>query len=61
MKQSKILDNIQDQMKPGKITLSGFLGNDDRKLIDILTEDDAKVKRMDLSHEEIAQKMIYFK
>jgi len=61
MKQSKILDNIQDQMKPGKITLSGFLGNDDRKLIDILIEDDAVVKRMDLTHEDIAQKMIYFK
>lgn len=57
MKQSPQLQKIQEQMKPGVITLHGFLGSDDRNLIDILTEDDGSVKRLGLTHEQIAQKM----
>ena len=44
-------------MKPGAITLYGFLGPDERNLIDILTEDDGTVKRLGLSHEHIAARM----
>lgn len=45
-------------MKPGIITRDGFLGTDARNLIDILVEDDALVKRMNLDHQSIAQRMI---
>ena len=48
-------------MKPGVITLDGFLGSDTRNLIDILTEDDAEVKRMELTHERIAEGMAAFR
>ncbi len=61
MKQTPEYDKIQELMKPGKITKDGFLGIDERNLIDIIIEDEAKVKRMGLTNQEIADKMIYFK
>lgn len=61
MKQTPELDKAQERMKPGVITRDGFLGNDKRKLIDILIEDDAEVKRLDLTHKRIANRMIYFR
>lgn len=57
MKQSPDLSIAQANMKPGVITLQGFLGPDDRNLIDILTEDDGEVKRLGLSHEQIGRRM----
>ncbi|MFP4497475.1 MAG: hypothetical protein ACLFQV_04630 [Vulcanimicrobiota bacterium] len=57
MKQTVQMQNIQDRMKPGIITLSGFLGEDGRNLIDILESDDAEVKRLGYTHEQIADKM----
>ena len=57
MKQSPELSIAQKNMRPGVITLYGFLGPDDRNLIDILTEDDGKVKRLGLSHELIGRRM----
>lgn len=57
MKQSPELQKIQESMRPGAISLEGFLGTDDRNLIDILTDDDGKVKRLGLSHEQIAARM----
>lgn len=57
MKQSKELDRIQDEMKPGVITYQGFLGTDDRKLRDIIESDDAAVKRMGLTHKKIADRL----
>jgi hypothetical protein len=61
MKQSPQLTKIQEQMRPGVITLDGFLGNDTRNLIDILIEDDGRVRRMGLTHQQIAQRMQYFR
>lgn len=58
MKQTVQLAKIQERMQPGIITRDGFLGTDRRNLIDILVEDDAAVKRMDLTHETIARRMI---
>jgi hypothetical protein len=58
MKQTVQLARIQEKMKPGVITRDGFLGTDSRNLIDILVEDDETVKRMDLSHALIAQRMV---
>ena len=58
MKQTEQMKEIQEKMKPGVITLDGFLGSDDRNLIDILVEDDAEVKRLNLTHEIIAARML---
>ncbi len=57
MKQTEQMKEIQERMKPGIIALDGFLGPDDRNLIDILVEDDAEVKRLGLTHENIAARM----
>ena len=57
MKQTKILDDIQRQMRPGVITQAGFLGTDRRKLVDILAQDDAAVQRLGLTHARIAARM----
>ena len=61
MKQTPEYDSIQRQMLPGVITLEGFLGTDTRKLIDILSEDDAAVRRSEKTHEQIAQRMQFFR
>ncbi len=58
MKQTVQMDRIQEKMQPGVFTRDGFLGTDRRKLIDILLEDDEAVKRMDLTHQRIAERMI---
>ena len=57
MKQSPELSIAQANMRPGVITLYGFLGPDDRNLIDILIEDDGAVKRLGLTHEQIGRRM----
>lgn len=61
MKLSPDMRKIQERMQPGVITRDGFLGNDRRNLVDILEEDDAEVRRMGLTHQEIANQMLYFK
>jgi len=58
MKQTVQLQQIQDRMRPGVITRDGFLGTDRRNLVDILVADDAAVKRLGLSHQSVAQRMI---
>jgi hypothetical protein len=57
MKQTSALDRAQENMRPGAITLDGMLGHDPRKLVDILTEDDATVKRLGTTHHAIAQRL----
>lgn len=59
MKQKPQYDRIQLNMLHGKISSSGFLGNDERKLQDILNEDDLLVSAMGYSHKAIAQRMRY--
>ncbi len=61
MKQTVQMDTIQHNMQPGVLSLEGFIGTDTRKLVDILIEDDAAVKRLNLTHQEIALKMIDFR
>ena len=58
MKQSPQLQKAQNAMRPGVITRDGFLGHDTRNLVDILIEDEAEVQRLNLTHAEIAQRMI---
>ena len=57
MKQMPGLDKVQANMHPGVISLEGFLGDDARKLADILIEDDAAVRRLGLTHARIAAGM----
>ncbi len=57
MKQTQQMKEIQERMRPGVITLGGFLGDDGRNLVDILEEDDAEVKRRGLTHQGIAARM----
>jgi len=57
MKQSPQMQRIQENMRPGAIALEGFLGRDTRNLADILEEDNSAVRRLDLSHGVIAQRM----
>ncbi len=61
MKQSPQLGKAEEAMKPGVITKEGFLGTDVRHLVEILTEDDAEVARLGLTHEVVADRMKYFK
>lgn len=58
MKQTPRMQRIQDAMKPGVITLQGFLGKDTRNLADILLEDDAEVRRLGYTHGGIATRMM---
>lgn len=60
MKQTPDLEKVQERMKPGVISSYGFLGTDDRKLIDILDEDDKKVTALGLTHQKIADRLQYF-
>ena len=61
MKQTPAYDAIQQQMRPGVITLEGFLGTDTRNLIDIINADDAAVRQAETTHTQIAQRMQYFR
>jgi len=58
MKQTPRMQSIQEAMKPGVITLHGFLGKDTRNLSDILVEDDAVVRRLGYTHGDIATRMV---
>lgn len=60
MKQTALLDRAQANMRRGKLTRDGFLGTDDRPLIDILDGDQAAVRRLGLTHAEIAARMRHF-
>lgn len=57
MKQTPIYDRIQQRMKPGVITLEGFLGDDKRALIDIIEADRLTVRNLGVTAEAIASKM----
>lgn len=57
MKQTPKLDRIQRLMQPGVISKEGFLGNDTRKLADIIEDDQRLVASLGLTHEMIADVM----
>ncbi|PKL51274.1 MAG: hypothetical protein CVV42_00040 [Candidatus Riflebacteria bacterium HGW-Riflebacteria-2] len=54
MKQTPELNRIQEKMRPGVLTLKGFLGHDDRKLADILETDHQTIQRLNLDTARIA-------
>ncbi|HOM73915.1 MAG TPA: hypothetical protein PKI14_16095 [Fervidobacterium sp.] len=46
---------IQENMKPGKITVDGFLGNDGRNITDIISADEEEFSQLDLDFSEVAK------
>lgn len=61
MKQDLFYSKIQQKMQNGELVLYGFLGEDKRNLIDIINEDNETVKRLGLTHNIIAERLIEFK
>jgi len=61
MKQDIYYTKAQERMKKGIIVRDGFLGDDKRNLIDIITEDEETIKRLSLTNEQIANSLIEFK
>jgi len=60
MKQTPLEMKIQARMQPGTITLSGFLGTDERHYHAIIAEDEQTLARLGKTAEEIADRLDYF-
>jgi hypothetical protein len=60
MKQTPDEKKIQAKLKPGVITLKGFLGSDNRHLHDIIADDEKTLNQIGKTQEEIAARMRYF-
>ncbi len=61
MKQDIYYTKAQQRMKKGILVRDGFLGDDKRNLIDIITEDVETLKRLELTKEIIANALIEFR
>ncbi len=48
------LEELEERMRPGEMSDSGFLGKNER-LLDVLREDQATVDRLGVTHKEIAR------
>ncbi|GAB6188708.1 hypothetical protein JCM30566_04470 [Marinitoga arctica] len=57
MKMTPEFQKAQKNMQPGVITADGFLGNDDRNLIDIIIEDEEILSSLNCDIEKIVNKM----
>lgn len=57
MKQTPELNLIQEKMQPGVLTLKGFLGYDDRKLVDIIAADKQTLAQLGITAQEIAERL----
>ncbi|MBN2544505.1 MAG: hypothetical protein JXB50_01830 [Spirochaetes bacterium] len=60
MKISPLFKKAYDNMRPGRITMEGFLGDDERTLTDIISEDEKEVKFLKMDFEIISSKLKYF-
>ncbi len=61
MKQTTEYEKIQQNMRKGVITLDGFLGDDTRKLVDIIAADTYTIHAHHITKEAIASRMEYFR
>jgi hypothetical protein len=57
MKMQPKLQQAQENMQPGVITSTGFLGNDTRQLIEIIQEDELAMRAENVDFEEAAERM----
>lgn len=55
--QSPMLDDIEHRLRPCPTYCHGFLGEDERKLVQILTEDQGTVHALGLTHIGIAERL----
>lgn len=60
MKQTPKEIKITARMQPGVITLSGFLGEDERHFHEIIAEDEKKLAALGFSAEVVADRLEYF-
>ncbi|SHE90369.1 hypothetical protein SAMN02745164_01379 [Marinitoga hydrogenitolerans DSM 16785] len=61
MKMTPEFQKAQANMQPGIITADGFLGNDERNLVDIIMEDEEILISLNCTIEKIIKKMLYLK
>ncbi|MFP4374004.1 MAG: hypothetical protein ACLFPO_06725 [Spirochaetaceae bacterium] len=59
MKMSPEYTKAQANMQPGEITQDGFLGEDERPLVDIIAADEQEMTHQGLTFEETAARMRY--
>ncbi len=52
-------ETIEASMKPGRLSMGGFLGDVER-LDEVLRADDETVRKLGLTHEQIADRIEYF-
>ncbi|MCF7929018.1 MAG: hypothetical protein K9L68_09010 [Spirochaetales bacterium] len=57
MKMSPFYVKAQDNMQPGIITSSGFLGDDTRPIVDIIEHDEEIMQQLGLDFEEVANRL----
>ncbi len=57
MKQTPELDLVQAKMQPGVLTLKGFLGDDDRKLADIIIADQQSFAHLAVTPLQLAERL----
>jgi len=57
MKNTEAEKKALERMKPGVITIQGFLGNDTRGLADIIEADAEEFRRLRLDPEEVADRL----
>jgi hypothetical protein len=57
MKMSPEYTKAQANMQPGVITSDGFMGDDDRPIVDIIAADESAVSKLDLDFDEIVERM----
>jgi hypothetical protein len=57
MKENPALKKVMENMKPGVISLHGFLGNDKRSLEEIIDHDAAELDRLGITTDQIADKL----
>ncbi len=60
MKMTPELQMAQRNMQPGVISGQGFLGEDQRPLIDIITEDEERLAKSGKSFDDLYQRMEHF-
>ena len=53
----KKLDEIERLLRPGELTLSGFMGDDPRSLQEIIRDDEATLADIGLSNEDVARRL----
>ena len=57
MKENPAMKKVAENMKPGVISLHGFMGNDKRNIEMLIEHDAAELERLGVSAEEIADKL----